>query len=113
MTGNPILLLLVLGPMAAGVVGYLIGRRNKALRDGFAIAVTAVEAAAALLLLLAGGEPTLSLPGVCGMGLTFQMDGFRGIFATVTAYMWMMTTFSPGNTWPTPATGTGTTCSCC
>ncbi|MCD7843654.1 MAG: complex I subunit 5 family protein [Clostridiales bacterium] len=92
MTGNPILLLLVLGPMAAGIVSYLIGRRNKALRDGFAIAVTSAEAVVMLLLVLMGGEVSLSVPGVCGMGLSFQMDGFRGIFATVTAYMWMMTT---------------------
>ncbi|MCD8008322.1 MAG: sodium:proton antiporter, partial [Clostridiales bacterium] len=92
MTGNPILLLLVLGPMAAGVLSYLIGRRNKALRDYFAIAVTLAEAVIMLVLLLTGGEVSLSLPGVCGMGLSFQLDGFRGIFATVTAYMWMMTT---------------------
>lgn len=29
MIGNPILLLLVVGPMAAAVIGYLIGRVNK------------------------------------------------------------------------------------
>ena len=28
MIGNPILLLLVVGPMAAAVIGYLIGRAN-------------------------------------------------------------------------------------
>ncbi|MCH5344682.1 MAG: sodium:proton antiporter [Acetatifactor sp.] len=34
----------------------------------------------------------LSLPDICGMGLYFRIDGFRVIFAVVTAYMWMMTT---------------------
>ena len=36
MIGNPILLLLVVGPMAAAVIGYLIGRVNKSARDYFA-----------------------------------------------------------------------------
>ena len=40
MIGNPILLLLVVGPMAAAVIGYLIGRVNKSARDYFADAVT-------------------------------------------------------------------------
>ena len=40
MIGNPILLLLVVGPMAAAVIGYLIGRVNKSARDYSADAVT-------------------------------------------------------------------------
>ena len=40
MIGNPILLLLVVGPMAAAVIGYLIGRVNKSARDYLADAVT-------------------------------------------------------------------------
>lgn len=35
MIGNPILLLLVVGPMAAAVIGYLIGRVNKSPDDYF------------------------------------------------------------------------------
>ena len=34
----------------------------------------------------------LSLPDICGKGLYFRIDGFRVIFAVMTAYMWMMTT---------------------
>lgn len=95
MVGNSLLLLLVVGPMASGVIGYLIGRKNKAARDYFADAVTIIE-----FLIMAGfligysstQDIFLSLPGVCGMGLSFRLDGFRSIFATVTSFMWMMTT---------------------
>ncbi|MCD8019240.1 MAG: complex I subunit 5 family protein [Clostridiales bacterium] len=95
MIGNAILLLLVAGPMAAGVIDYGIGRFNKTARDYFANAVTVLEflvMAVFLLTYSSGQEITLSLPGVCGMGLSFCLDGFRTIFAVVTAFMWMMTT---------------------
>ncbi len=32
----------------------------------------------------------LRLPEICGLGLTFRIDGFRLIFAAVTTYMWAM-----------------------
>lgn len=35
---------------------------------------------------------TLTLPGVCGLGLHFALDGFRALYGTVTAFVWMMST---------------------
>lgn len=84
---------LVAGSMAAALVSYLIGRKSKKVRDYFVMAVTAAEFAVMAGLLLSGGQGGLSLPGVCGMGLSFRLDGFRKVFALVTSYMWMMTTF--------------------
>ncbi len=95
MVGNSLLLLLVVGPMAAGIIGYLIGRKNKSARDYFADAVTILEfiiMAGFLIGFTSTQDIALSLPGVCGMGLSFRLDGFRTIFATVTSFMWMMTT---------------------
>ena len=95
MIGNPVLLLLVVGPMAAAVIGYLIGRVNKSARDYFADAVTTLVflTMAFFFLTYKEGQPvSLVVPEVCGMGLSFKLDGFRTIFATVTAFMWMMTT---------------------
>ncbi len=31
-----------------------------------------------------------NLPGICGYGLSFQMDGFRAVFAAVTIFAWAM-----------------------
>ena len=95
MIGNPILLLLVVGPMAAAVIGYLIGRVNKSARDYSADAVTILTFLAMAFFFLTykeGQEVSLVVPEVCGMGLSFKLDGFRIIFASVTAFMWMMTT---------------------
>ena len=95
MIGNPILLLLVVGPMAAAVIGYLIGRVNKSARDYLADAVTILTFLAMAFFFLTykeGQEVSLVIPEVCGMGLSFKLDGFRIIFASVTAFMWMMTT---------------------
>ena len=30
-------------------------------------------------------------PGICGLGLHFCLDGFRGVYGIVAAFMWMMT----------------------
>ena len=70
MIGNPILLLLVVGPMAAAVIGYLIGRVNKSARDYFADAVTILTFLAMAFFFLTykeGQEVSLVVPEVCGM----------------------------------------------
>ena len=33
----------------------------------------------------------LYAPGICGLGLHFCLDGFRGVYGIVAAFMWMMT----------------------
>ncbi len=40
--------------------------------------------------------PELTVPGVCGLGLTFTIDGFRGVYVLVTAFMWMMAALLSG-----------------
>ena len=67
MIGNPILLLLVVGPMAAAVIGYLIGRVNKSARDYFADAVTILTFLAMAFFFLTykeGQEVSLVVPEV-------------------------------------------------
>ena len=34
---------------------------------------------------------SLSLPGICGLGLSFRADGFRGLYAVLCAFMWLVT----------------------
>mgnify|MGYP000057868414 CR=1 FL=1 len=89
--GGFLLIFLVLFPMAGAVAGYLTGRKNKSARDWLVLAVTVVELLGALLLLYFPGA-TLRLDGICGLGLTFQADGFRMVMALLTAAVWMMTT---------------------
>ena len=95
MQGNILLLIPVLWPMLGALLGYLVGRRNKTARDYFAdfVSVSEFAVTAALLAGVATGAVyTLSVPGICGWGLSFKLDGFRALYGAIAAFMWMMTT---------------------
>ena len=86
--------LMVFMPMVGALVSYLIGRKNKTLRDYFVAGLTILEFVFAVLLVVAdvGHEGTLVyVPEVCGMGLTFTIDGFRVLYAAIACFMWMCT----------------------
>lgn len=111
MEGNFMLPLLVLFPMAGAGISYLIGRKNKAARDYAAEAVTVLEFTAMLFVLImyftadgvikeapvlrenvAGYVAYGNIPGLCGMGVHFTLDGFRALYGLIASFMWMMTT---------------------
>ncbi len=75
------------------------GNEKKNVGNHISAAVTIavfLAAAALFILYVRRGEAAFVLPEVCGLGLSFRADGFRVIFALVTAYMWMMTTLFSG-----------------
>ncbi len=78
-------------PMAGALITYLIGKKSREARNYLADFIVVSE----FFMLLYGAvclQGTESiLEGVCGMGLHFTMDGFRGIYGVVAAFMWMMT----------------------
>lgn len=89
------LLLLTAGPMAGAALSYLIGRKNKMVRDYFADVLVIAEFLLFLVLgvKVCGGDVlTFRLDGFCMRGLYFKMDGFRFLYGTIAAFMWMMTT---------------------
>ncbi len=91
-----ILISLVFFPMAAACLSYLIGRKNKNVRNVFCVCAGLIELALAFLC-VTGNVTSGSLPGVCGFGLHFELDGFRRLYVLVIAFMWAMTLlFSPG-----------------
>ena len=92
---------LVFFPMVSALIGYLIGRRKKNIRDYFAEAVTGIEFFIFLYLFIgmitgSGNVRSAFLPGICGMGLHFTMDGFRALYGTIAAFMWFMSTLFSG-----------------
>ena len=94
-----ILPFLVFWPIAGSLISYLIGRRNKHTRDYFASFVTVAEFVAAAIPLgpiAAGAELHFHWRNFCGQGLYFKLDGFRAIYALISAFMWMMTTVFSG-----------------
>ncbi|MBO5283407.1 MAG: NADH dehydrogenase [Lachnospiraceae bacterium] len=85
-----------------------MGRAGRILAVGTAAAELLIAAALAVLFyrqsqimllhLYETSETVLeyTIPGICGFGLHFRMDGFRLIYALVAALMWAMTTLLSG-----------------
>lgn len=94
---NFLLAFSVFFPMAGAVISYLLGRYQKNIRDYFADGVTAVTFAVLLFLMISfmtgnTGVLFFTVPGVCGFGLHFTLDGFRALYGTIASFMWMMST---------------------
>ncbi|MBQ7193348.1 MAG: hypothetical protein IJR98_03145 [Synergistaceae bacterium] len=91
MKGNFVLLLLIIWPMIGGLVSYYLGKKSRLVRDYAADAVCVIELMAVLSLWNSLGSE-LVIPGVCGLGMKFSLDGFRFIYAVIIAFMWSVTT---------------------
>lgn len=86
---------LVLFPFAAGIVCWAVGRGGCVAADRLAqLSSTLVFVGCLALSQCVGGS--LSLPGVLGLGLSFQLDGLRLVLCCLAGFLWMMTTlFAP------------------
>lgn len=65
-------------------------------RDLLAMTVGVGEFALMCILAYSGMESELFVPGICGMGLHFCLDGFCMVYGLVAAFMWMMTLLFSG-----------------
>ncbi|MCI7813620.1 MAG: sodium:proton antiporter [Robinsoniella sp.] len=99
MRENIILAILVFYPFLGALVCYMMGRKDEKRRDYVADFVTISEFVLMLILAIvfgitgdADGYAQCHVAGICGMGLSFKMDGFRLIYGTIASLMWMMTT---------------------
>lgn len=90
-----ILAALVLFPFGAGLAAYPAGRGRSIRTIGGAALEFLLMAALALHLAGPRGMepvPELELPGVCGFGLYFMLDGFRLVYGCVTVFLWLAAT---------------------
>ena len=86
---------LVLFPFAAGIVCWAVGRGGCVAADRLAQLSSALIFVGCLALSQCVGG-SLSLPGVLGLGLSFQLDGLRLVLCCLAGFLWMMTTlFTP------------------
>ena len=91
---NSLIYTMVFMPMVGAFVSYFIGKRSKDGRDFAVSLITILECVCAFLLVrnLGSNEGVVvELPYVCGMGLSFTIDGFRVLYGWIAAFMWMMT----------------------
>lgn len=95
MEGNLKLLFLIFFPIIGGFLSYIIGRFNKKTRDYFAVFIALVEFILIISLipyLTNKAQAGATWFDFAGLGLNFTIDGFRYIYGTVTAFMWLGTT---------------------
>ena len=81
---------LIVLPMLASAVSWLLGRASKLWRDRFAVFVGLAELALAVLFCFCR-DAERTLPWIMGLGLRFQIDGFRRVYVLIIAFMWAMT----------------------
>ncbi len=81
--------LIVFAPFICGALSYMIGKKNEYLRDLFVIALTGAELLFSLLLCFTGSD--LFIGGILNGGISFTTEGFRGVYAVITAFMWFLT----------------------
>ena len=81
---------IVFMPFILAVFSFAFGRKRESVRDLFVLACVALEL---ILTLYLWKKPlTADLPGILGgMGIHFAADGFRWVYALVTAFMWLCT----------------------
>ena len=103
------LFFLAFWPMAGALISYIIGMANKKARDTVVNIVTVIEFAVVawmLTLVLRGSEPAVSAwSSFGGMGISMKFDGFRALYGTVAAFMWLMTGLFSRETITATATG--------
>lgn len=96
---NGLIYTLVFMPIVCAFLSYILGRKTKTGRNIFFCIVASLEFVLALVLFILGkGSDAISvtIPGICGMGLNFTAGGFRSIYALIACFMWMITAlYSP------------------
>lgn len=99
MEGNPIPAILVFYPIAAAAVVYLIGRKNKKIRDHAVQIVSVTECLLFIAVAVFFGEAgglSFAWNGFAGQGIHLTLDGFRVLYGLIAAFMWMMTALFSG-----------------
>ena len=94
MSGSMELFYVVCFPFAASFLCYLAGRRHKIVRDRILQLAVTLEMG---LMIFASvsyfrtGDLEFFLEGFCMQGMYLKLDGFRLLYGSVAAFMWMMT----------------------
>ena len=81
----------LLCPLAGAVLCPLAGRKKGAVREALLRLFTLAELGLMLWLffrVLRGEEITLAAPGLLGLGLSFRLDFFRALYASIACFMW-------------------------
>lgn len=90
--------IMVLMPILGGIVSYAIGVKNEKARNIFARVVETIEFLLAVMLFIGAQSATVftGVEGFAALGLHFEADGFRTLYAMVSAFAWMVACYFAG-----------------
>lgn len=94
MTGNFELFHVIWFPFAAAFLCYLVGTKQKKVRDRLLQLSVIAEMGLVVWAVLTWfrlGDLQFTWEGFCMQGLCLKMDGFRVVYGCIAAFMWMMT----------------------
>ena len=86
-------MLLILLPVLGAVLCPLAGMKKGSVRETLLRLFTLAELGLAVYVLIKvwqGEKMTVSLPGMLGLGLSFRVDAFRALYASLACFMWAM-----------------------
>lgn len=88
-----LLLVPIFLPIIGAYITFAIGKKNKKARDIAALVTVILELLVTLGIFVSCiGNPSVciefSVPGLCGMGLNFNVDAFRAVYMMLSALMW-------------------------
>ena len=92
-----LILWLVFSPFAGALIAYVIDMYSERARDMFSIVLVLQELVSAIFLaVLYSRGASFQFGGFILSGLSFEVNGFKAVYALITALMWAGTTlFSP------------------
>ena len=92
-----LILWLVFSPFAGALIAYVIDMYSERARDMFSIVLVLQELVSAIVLaVLYSRGASFQFGGFILSGLSFEVNGFKAVYALITALMWAGTTlFSP------------------
>ena len=92
-----LILILVFAPFLFAALSYAAGKKKESLRDHLVLFFTMAELFAAVVLFVTvirnGAAAGPGIGRVFTAGISFTTDGFRAVYALVTALMWAFTTW--------------------
>ena len=90
-----LLLVATLLPMIGALVIFALKNASDNLRANVSNVITIAEFALCAFLMIQcinGTEYLFKMDYICGLGISLKLDGFRVLYASIAALMWMMTT---------------------
>ena len=84
------ILITILFPMLAAMIGYLIFQKNEDRYYDVALLTTLITFVLMIILCI-NPDTSMNISGICALGINLKTDGFRKVYGLIITFMWLMT----------------------